>query len=70
MTFFVALVGVGTFAFIAYNYVAHESRIGELLGRLHRPISSATEYTVNHSDLERMYRDLDAARSHRERDAA
>ncbi|MGW0006760.1 hypothetical protein [Nocardia grenadensis] len=69
MTLFVALVGVGTFGFIAYDYVVHESRIAELLGR-YRPLGSATEEATNSYELERIYRDLDAARSYRERDAA
>lgn len=69
MTLFVALVGVGTFGFIAYDYVVHESRIAELLDR-YRPLGSITETTTNRYELERLYRDLDAARSYRERDAA
>ncbi|MET8799311.1 hypothetical protein ABZV91_23250 [Nocardia sp. NPDC004568] len=69
MTLFVALVGVGTFGFIAYDYVVHESRIAELLER-YRPLGSVTEDAANRYDLERMYRDLEAARSYRERDAA
>ncbi|WP_157106055.1 hypothetical protein [Nocardia sienata] len=69
MTLFVALVGVGTFGFIAYDYLVHESRIGELLEH-YRPLGSVTEDAADRYDLERMYRDLDAARSYRERDAA
>jgi hypothetical protein len=69
MTLFVALVGVGTFGFIAYDYVVHESRIAELLDR-YRPLGSVIEDAANRYELERMHRDLDAARSYRERDAA
>jgi hypothetical protein len=69
MTLFVALVGVGTFGFIAYDYVVHESRIAELLAR-YRPLGSVTEDAANRYELERMHRDLDAVRSYRERDAA
>ncbi|MFI9537093.1 hypothetical protein ACIG56_28090 [Nocardia fusca] len=69
MTLFVALVGVGTFGFIAYDYVVHESRIAELLDR-YRPLGSVTEDATNRYEFERMYRDLDAVRSYRERDAA
>ncbi|MEU1525128.1 hypothetical protein ABZ413_23305 [Nocardia rhamnosiphila] len=69
MTLFVALVGVGTFGFIAYDYVVHESRIAELLDR-YQPIGPVTEDAASRYELERMYRDLDAARSYRERDAA
>ncbi|MEV0105817.1 hypothetical protein AB0H42_05675 [Nocardia sp. NPDC050799] len=69
MTLFVALVGVGTFSFIAYDYVVHESRIAELLDR-YRPLGSVTEDAANRYEFERLYRDLDAVRSYRERDAA
>ena len=69
MTLFVALVGVGTFGFIAYDYLVHESRIGELLER-YRPLGSVTEGAANRYVVERMYRVLDAARSYREQDAA
>ena len=69
MTLFVALVGVGTFGFITYDYVVHESRIAEMLER-YRPLSSVADSSANRYDLERMRRDLDAVRSYRERDAA
>ncbi|WP_328389157.1 hypothetical protein [Nocardia sp. NBC_00416] len=69
MTLFAALVGVGTFSFFAYEYAVHETRIPELLER-YRPLGSVTEDSVARYDMERRYRDLDAVRSYRERDAA
>ena len=69
MTLFVALVGVGTFGFIAYDYIVHESRIAEMLER-YRPLGSVADDPANRYDLERMHRDLEAVRSYRERDAA
>ncbi|NUS95010.1 MAG: hypothetical protein HOQ36_21795, partial [Nocardia sp.] len=66
MTLFVALVGVGTFGFITYDYIVHESRLGEMLER-YRPLGSVADDAANRYDLERMHRDLEAVRSYRER---
>lgn len=65
MTLFVALVGVGTFVYFAYQYLVTESRIPELLER-YRPLGSVTDGSATRFDTERGYRDLNAARSHRE----
>ncbi|MFI1463722.1 hypothetical protein [Nocardia carnea] len=65
MTLFVALVGVGTFVYFAYQYLVTESRIPELLER-YRPLGSVTDRSATRYDTERGYRDLNAARSHRE----
>ncbi|MFD4403930.1 hypothetical protein ACFWPH_14350 [Nocardia sp. NPDC058499] len=65
MTLFVALVGVGTFVYLAYQYLVTESRLPELLER-YRPLGSVTEESLTRYDAERGYRDLNAARSHRE----
>ncbi|MEU4316855.1 hypothetical protein [Nocardia sp. NPDC024068] len=67
MTLLVTLVGVGTFAFFAYQYLVTESRIPELLER-YRPLGSVTDDSRTRYDTEREYRDLDAARAHRGRD--
>ncbi|MEU1985063.1 hypothetical protein [Nocardia sp. NPDC019395] len=64
MTLFVALVGVGTSWFFAYRYLVSESRLPELLDR-HRPLGSIMDDSVTRYDTERGYRDLDAARTHR-----
>lgn len=65
MTLFMALVGVGTFAFFAYHYLVNESRLPELLEK-YRPIGSFPDDSVSRYDIERGYRDLRAARSHHE----
>ncbi|MFI5714625.1 hypothetical protein [Nocardia sp. NPDC051750] len=62
MTFFVALVGVGTFCFFAYRYLVTESLLPELLER-YRPLGSILDDSVSRYDIERGFRDLDAARS-------
>ncbi|MGI5222568.1 hypothetical protein [Nocardia sp. CA-290969] len=63
MTLFAALIGVGAFSFFAYEYLVTESRLPELLER-YRPLGSITDDSLSRYDLERGYRDLDAARSH------
>lgn len=63
MTLFVALVGVGTFAFFAYQYVVNESRLPELLEK-YRPIGSVRDDSASRYEIERGYRDLRAARSY------
>ncbi|WP_280414831.1 hypothetical protein [Nocardia carnea] len=68
MTLFVALVGVGTFVYFAHQYLVTESRLPELLER-YRPLGSVTEESLTRYDAERGYRDLNAARSHREASA-
>ncbi|WP_280400369.1 hypothetical protein [Nocardia carnea] len=67
MTLLAALVGVGTFSFLAYQYLVTESRLPELLER-YRPLGSITDDSLSRYDLERGYRDLDAAWSHGEPD--
>ncbi|MBF6352451.1 MULTISPECIES: hypothetical protein [Nocardia] len=65
MTLLMALVGVGTFAFFAHQYLVTESRLPELLER-YRPLGSVMDGSVTRYDTEREYRDLNAAQSHRE----